>query len=398
MTTDDSQEEPIGFDPFDPRFYADMHGRLGRLRSREPVYYCEPLQTWCTTTYADSEFLFRDPRFVKQGWIKVIEASFGGDTVLVDFLFFQDPPVHTRLRRLVQKNFTYAAVAPMAERSAQIVDELLDGLLRDGGGDLVTDFAWKIPLPVIGHLFDLPRSDSALIEAWGRDMFLALDMTRPDRLPAGKQALTDMYAYFVDHVRATHDADGFIGALAATSSNGDQLSERELVLMCMQLVIGGYDTTAHQIASAAYLLLSNPEQLQLLRQDWSLLDNTVEEVLRCEPSAPFIGFEAAQEVTVGDTTIRAGELVGPLISAANRDPGRFADPDRFDIRAERPAHLTFGIGNRRCLGESLARVHLRTAITRMFADGITLSLEEGEPDWRPSMLFRGLASLPVQLT
>jgi cytochrome P450 len=238
-----------------------------------------------------------------------------------------------------------------------------------------------------------------MIETWGRDMFLATDMTRPDQLPAGKQALADMYAYFVDHVRRTRDADGFIGALAATSLDGDRdrLSEHELALMCMQMLIGGYDTTAHQIASAAYLLLSNPEQLQHLRQDWSLLDNAVEETLRCEPSAPFVGREAAEDVVLGDKTIHAGELIGPLVAAANRDPDRFVDPQRFDIVTSRPAHLSFGIGIRRCLGEHLGRLHLRIAITRLFDSGVTLTLDEQHPRWRPSLLFRGLESLPVHI-
>ncbi|MGF7233727.1 MAG: cytochrome P450 [Frankia sp.] len=374
-----------------------MHEHLRRLRSREPVYYSGSLRTWFTTTYADCELLFRDPRFVKRGWTRMVEASFGGDTVLADFLFFKDPPEHTRLRRLVQKKFKHATAAALAARSAETVEHLLDGLRRDGGGDLVKDFAWKVPMPVIGSLFDVPRGDSAMIEAWGRDMFLATDMTRPDQLPAGKQALAEMYEYFVAHVHRTCDADGFIGSLAATSMDGDRLSEHELALMCMQMLIGGYDTTAHQIASAAHLLLSNPEQLHHLRQDWSLLDNAVEEILRCEPSAPFVGREAAQDVILGDKTIRAGELIGPLIAAANRDPERFVDPERFDILTSRPAHLGFGIGSRRCLGEHLARLHLRTAITRLFDGGITLTLDEQPARWRPSLLFRGLESLPAHV-
>jgi cytochrome P450 len=386
-------------DPFDPAFYANMHERLRRVRECQPVYYIEPLQTWCTTTYADSELVFRDARFVKRGWTQMVVNAFGGEALLGDFLFFKDPPEHTRLRKLVRKTFRPDTIDRLAKTAADTVDRLIDELRQAGRGDVVTDFAWRIPVPVIGSLFGVPERDYGMIADWGRDLFLATDMTRPDRLPAGKLALADMYAYFSTHVERsrTRGDDGFIARLATTSVDGDCLSGHELVVMCLQLLIGGYDTTANQIASGVYLLLSHPDQLRRLRNDKSLLGNAVEEILRCEPAAPFVGREASTDVELGDTTIRTGELIGPLVAAANRDPARFQAPESFDLTEPRPAHLAFGIGSRFCLGERLARLDLTAAIARLFGAGVELTPEGPDPPWRPSLLFRGLESLPVSV-
>jgi pimeloyl-[acyl-carrier protein] synthase len=383
-------------DPFDPEFYAHMHERLAVLRTQGPVHYISQLQTWCTTTYADSELVFRDSRFVKRGWAQMVDTAFGCDTILGDFLFFKDPPDHTRLRRLVQKAFRTSTINTLANRAVSVADQLIEDLRRAGGADLVKDFAWQVPVPVVGSLLDVPQSDSAMIGTWGRDLFLATDMTRPDRLPAGQRALAEMYAYFSEHLqRCRLREEGFIAALVAASIDEDRLSDHEVVVMCLQLLIGGYDTTAHQIASGAYLLLSHPDQLRQLREDWSLLGNAVEEILRCEPSAPFLGRAATTEITLGEKTIHAGEFIGPLVAAANRDPARFPDPNQFDIATPRPTHLSFGSGIRRCLGEHLAQLNLRTAMSRLFRSEFEITLEQQTPRWRPSLLFRGLESLPA---
>jgi pimeloyl-[acyl-carrier protein] synthase len=395
----DDAMDYASLDPFDPEFYAGMHDRLRVLRDREPVHYIASLQTWCTATYADSELVFRDPRFIKRGWTRMVIDAFGGETLLGNFLFFKDPPEHTRLRRLVRKSFRPATIDALAARAAEVVDELIDNLRQAGGGDLVKDFAWRVPVPVIGSLFGVPAQDSEMIAGWGRDLFLATDMTHPDRLPAGRHALTEMSAYFsahVEHCRA-RDEDGFIATLATASVGGDDLDDQELVTMCLQLLIGGYDTTANQIASGIYLLLAHPDQLAHLRADWSLVGNTVEEILRFEPSAPFLGREAAVDIAVGDKTIRAGELIGPLVAAANHDPARFRNPGSFEITHPRPTHLTFGVGSRFCLGERLARLDVTTAIARLFNQGIELTLEEHDPQWRSSLLFRGPESLHVTI-
>src|SRR5262249_13013647 len=155
---------------------------------------------------------------------------------------------------------------------------------------------------------------------------------------------------------------------AAAGDDGGRLTEHELVIMALQLVIGGYDTTANQIANGAWLLLSNPDQMRALRADWSLLDQAVQEVLRCEPSAPFVARQALEDHASAATPIAAGDFIGPLIAAANRDPARFAQPDAFDIQAARPRHLSFGSGIHFCLGAQLARLNLSNALAALFGN------------------------------
>ncbi len=373
-------------DPFEPAFYADMHARLREARQQGPVLRIEALGTWCTTTYAGSKSVLGDPRLGKRGLRLMLTERFGAGSHIGDFLFFKDPPEQERLRRIVSQVWRPRLMATLAATARHVCAERLAVFKAAGGGDLVAEFAWRIPIPVIGSLFGLPKSDSAMIEEWGRDLFLATDMTRPDRLPSGRLALHDMYAYFAGHLAAVRarEPEAFLARLAAASHEGDRLSEHELVVMAMQLVIGGYDTTANQIANGAYLLLSNPGQLRALQADWSLLPAAVEEVLRCEPSAPFIGRQALADISAGTTVIAAGDFVGPLLAAANRDPARYADPDAFDIQAARPPHLSFGTGIHRCLGARLARVNLSSALTALFSDGSGQPVPETlAPQWRP---------------
>jgi cytochrome P450 len=253
-----------------------------------------------------------DQRLGKRGLRLMFTERFGADSHIGDFLFFNDPPEQQGLRRIVRQAWTQRLMDALAETSRSVCSARLAGFKTAGGGDLAAEFAWRIPIPVIGSLFGLPAEHSGMIEAWGRDLFLATDMTRPDRLPAGRQALRDMYAYFADHLAAARarQPDVFLASLAAASREGSTLSPHELVIMALQLVIGGYDTTVNQIANGAYLLLSNLAQLRALQADWSLLGRAVEEILRYEPSTPFIGREALTDISVGTTAIAAGDFVG----------------------------------------------------------------------------------------
>ncbi|MFI9504218.1 cytochrome P450 [Nocardia sp. NPDC052566] len=359
-------------DPFDPDFYADMHTRLRQLRASDPVHFIEPLRIWCTTTYSDSATVFRDPRFVKRGWVEMVDKSFGGNTILGDFLFFKDPPEHTRLRRLVQKNMRHSTAAALIERSDAVVTALVGELRRAGGWRSRTGL--RMANPNTGDRCTLRR---------------ARHRCRHDRRMGPRPVPGDRYdPARLSARRATRPERDVRLLRSAHSEIADQRRR-------VHLVIGGYDTTAHQIASGAYLLLTNPAALAQLRADWSLLDNTVEEILRCEPSAPLLGREAAVDLTIHGKEIKAGDFIGPLVAAANRDPERFDDPDSFQIAPSRPAHLSFGIGSRRCLGEHLARVNIKTAMRQLFSDDVGLTLDDHTPTWRSSLLFRGLAGLPV---
>jgi cytochrome P450 len=391
----------ITLDPFDKDFYADMHGRLRELRTKSPLVRAEGLGTWCTTTFAGSQSILADQALGKRGLREMLTGTFGDGSHIGDFLFFTDPPEQTRLRRLVSREFTARLIDTLAETSRAVCGDLTASLVKQGGGDIVTELAWRIPVPVIGSLFGIPPGDSKLIEKWGRDLFLATDMTRADALEPGKSALADMYRYFSDHLSAVRGTDRgeFLARLEASGQDADRLSEHEVIIMAMQLVIGGYDTTANQIANGVYLLLSHPAQLEALQSDWTLIRPAVEEILRYEPATPFIGRQVLHDITIEGTVIAAGEFIGPLIAAANRDPAVFPNPDAFDIQAPRPQHLTFGKGIHFCLGHRLARLNLAIALSCLLRDRTRqLELVDSHPEWRPSFLFRGLEGLQARVS
>jgi cytochrome P450 len=385
------------FNPFDPASYANMHERLAYLREFEPVYWMPELQVWCVSRFDDAAYVFSDENFVKHGWTQMVENAFGADSGIRDFLFFKDPPDQTRLRSLVSKAFVPRVVEQLRERAEEVCTALLAEAREAGGCDAVSDYAWRVPLAVLSPLFDLPSTDHRLLENWGRDLFLASDGSRPDRLPAGKAAMKDMYAYFEELIKEhrAHPTGVFIDDLIAVQERGDSLTSHELVIMAMQLVIGGYDTTSNLTASGIYYLLKYRENWELLCADPSLLDQAVEETLRYEPAAPFLGREAVKDITLHGKTIPAGALAGSLVAAANHDPRKFDEPERFDITRPKTSHLAFGRGIHFCLGAPLARLDTSVAlriITQTFPNS---ELEETTPVWRPSFLFRGLESLPV---
>lgn len=278
-----NDEKPLSFsvdhpfNPFDPATYANMHARLAYLREYEPVSLVPEMQIWCVSRFDDAAYVFSDPTFLKRGWTRMVESAFGEDSVIHDFLFFKDPPDQTRLRMLVNKAFVHRVVEQLRAYAEKVCASLLAEAREKGHCDIVSDYAWRIPLAVLSPLFDLPANDHRLLEDWGRTIFLAADGSRPDQLPAGKAALKYIYAYFDELIKEhrRHPGGVFIDDLIAAQEQGDALSLQELVVMAMQLVIGGYDTTANQIASGIYYLLTYRENWELLCANLSLLEHAL---------------------------------------------------------------------------------------------------------------------------
>jgi cytochrome P450 len=390
-------EQP--FNPFDPATYVNLHERLAYLRESEPVYWLPELQIWCVSRFDDVAYVFSNENFIKRGWRRLVETTFGEDSGIGDFLFFTDPPDHARLRSLVSKAFVPRVVERLRAHTEDVCNTLLADARQMGRCDLVSDYAWRIPMAVIAPLFDLPSTDHRLLEKWGRDLFLGEDSTRPEFLAAGKAALKDMYAYFAALVKEhrTHPTGVFLDDLIAAQEQGDSLNPHELVMMAIQLVTAGYDTSANQIANGIHCLLTYRENWELLCADSSLLGQAVEEIMRYEPVALLLLREAVKDVTLHGKTVHAGDLVGLLIPAANRDPRRFEQPERFDITRTKTPNLSFGRGIHTCLGAPLARLEIALAIRAVTQNFPRLELEETIPAWQPSFLFRGLERLPVAL-
>jgi cytochrome P450 len=393
---------------FDEEYFQDPLGHFAALRQSRPV---APVilpgggRAWLITRYEDARAaladprLMKDPRRLRPDWEP--HPVFGA---LHMHLLNLDPPDHTRLRRLVSKAFTPRRVAGLRPRVEELTAALLDTVAERAEAtpsrvvDLLGEFAFRLPVTVICELLGVPARDCGDFRDWSS--VLISDRGDPDEWRA---AATAMFGYFSRLLAAKRHAPGddLLSALIAARDCGDALSEMELTAMLFLLLIAGFETTVNLIASGTLALLSFPAELARLRADPSLLPSAVEELLRfANPLNHATERFTREDLTIGGVVIPAGEWVIAATSSANRDPERFADPDRLDVGRDASGHLAFGHGIHYCLGAPLARLEGEVAIGSLLArfPGLSLAVPAASLRWRPSSLIHGLESLPVRLS
>jgi cytochrome P450 len=394
----------VSFD--EDSYYQDPAGFFARLRESRPV---APVRmpgrgrAWFITRYADVWAALADPRLANDvhripggARQRPSEAAGGVHAHLLN----SDPPVHTRLRRLVWKAFTPRRVAELRPRAEEIVAGLLDEMEADGGvTDLLEAYARPLPGAVLCELLGVPEADRARISA---------TVAAYDKPGEADRVTRELAAYLTELIAAKRAAPGddLLSALAlvrddvSEDGSGDGLTDTEARSLAFQIIMGGFGTTVNLIGNGTLALLTHPEELARLRTDPSLLPAAVEELLRfTNPLNHATDRFTTQDMTVGGVAIPAGEWVFMATSSANRDPGRFPDPDRLDLSRDTSGHLAFGHGIHYCLGASLARVEAEAALGALLArfPGLSLAVPPEELRWRPVSLMHGLESLPVRL-
>jgi len=317
------------------------------------------------------------------------------------FLFL-DPPDHTRLRRLAQQAFAPKRVRALEADVVTMVDDLLDRV--SGDLDAVADLAYPLPVAVICRMLGVPIDDepqfsraSALL-AQGLDPFITFTGELPDnfddRMNAGHW-LRGYIAGLVDERRSAPRED-LISALIAAEEDGDQLTTEEIVATCNLLLIAGHETTVNLIANAILAMQREPRHWAALAENPDCAATIIEETLRYDPPVQLAGRTAAEEMTIGGVTVSKGDTMMLLLAAAQRDPSAFGQPDAFDPDRDDLRHLAFGHGVHFCLGAPLARLEARvalTAVTKRFPNAVLA----GEPEYKPNVTLRGMASLPLAL-
>jgi cytochrome P450 len=310
-----------------------------------------------------------------------------------------DPPEHTRLRKLVVSAFTVRRVEAMRPRVAAIVAELVAAFTAGPQPtDLMTSFSLPLPVRVICELLGVPTADIARFRAWSSTLVTDWEQDSGEILTA----LAELYEYFADliRIRRAQPADDLLSALIAARDSGDRLSEAELTNLACTILVAGYETTAHSISLSLLALLAHPDQLARLRADPALIPGAVEELLRYVRIGVLpLSRIATEEVELGGVTIAAGDVVLPVIQAANRDPLVFSEPERFDI-SRAPSHLGFGSGAHHCLGAQLARVELQEAMRGLVTQvpGLALAVPPADLRFKPGMAIYNLRALPVSWT
>lgn len=314
-------------------------------------------------------------------------------------MLITDPPDHTRLRKLVAREFTPRRIAAMEPRIRELTAGLLDSMLAapDNRANLVESLAFPLPISVICELLGVPFLDRARFRAWS-DAVLGI---APDaEKMAHVRAVTDYLTELLERLRQEPGEDLLSALIRTSDEDGDRLSPEELLGMAWLLLIAGYETTVGLISGGVLALLRHPDQLAALRADPSLLDGAVEEMLRWDGpvETPTYRFTTAPVEIDGTSIPGDGQLVLPVLADADRDPARFPDGDTFDIRRAPRGHVAFGHGIHFCLGAPLARLEARIAVGMLLERTCALELDT-DPDtlrWREGLLMRGPTTLPVR--
>ena len=389
----------VEFNPFLPEFIADPYPLYHRLRIEDPVHR-SPMGFWVLTRYDDVTMALRDPRFGRAGFDELLRARFGESGFDLSMLF-RDPPDHTRLRMLVSKAFTPRVVERLRPRIQQVVDGLLDAVHPARAMDVIADLAYPLPVTVICEMLGVPGGDRARFRQWSEAIARSLDaIAMPgdpeivERGNAARRALADYFRALIAERRQAPRAD-LLSELIAAEEQGDRLSEPELLATCMLLFVAGHETTVNLIGNGLLALLRHPAELRRLREDPSLVESAVEELLRYDGPAQRTGRMPSVDVEIDGRTIRKGDLLLAVIGAANRDPAHFPEPDRLDLTRGDNHHLAFGWGIHFCLGASLARAEAQLAINTVLRRMPALALATSAPEWREASALRGLRALPV---
>ncbi|MFD8975334.1 cytochrome P450 [Streptomyces sp. NPDC059593] len=379
-------------------FTANPYPYYAKLRASGPVHEVrmpDGYQFWLVVGHEEGRAAFADPRLAKSP--SVIGVRPPEEDVIGVHLLAADAPDHTRLRRLVTGVFTGRRVEALRPRIERLTGELADAMEPAGRADLVDAYAFPLPITVICELLGVPAEDRDTFRNWSNELVT----------PAGEDgylgALQGFGGYLdglIEDKRAAGPADDLLsGLIAARAEDGDRLSGPELRAMAYLLLIAGHETTVNLISNTVRNLLTHPEQLAALRADPGLLDGAIEESLRYDGPVETSTFRFTREpVTIGGTEIPAGASVLVAIGALDRDPARFPDPDRFDIRRDTRGHLAFGHGLHYCLGAPLARLEGRIALRTLLDRFPRLEPDpEGDPwEWVPGLLIRGVRRLPVR--
>jgi len=377
----------------DGTFYgADPHPHLRWMREHAPVYWDAAGEVWGIACYEDVLAVSRDPpTWRTSGGIRP-------DSPAMSYMIDMDDPDHRKRRALVNKGFTPRRVQEREPRIREISIDLLERARARGRFDFVRDVAAWLPLVVIGDMLGVDPADHARLLAWSEAMVLGTGATTLERMQDAAQAFEEYVAYQrrVLADRRVRPRDDLVSILVHAEVDGERLSDDELLMETLLLLIGGDETTRHVLSGGMYQLLLHPAQRDALARDFGKIPTAVEEMLRWVSPIQNMARTAAHDVWLRGQQIRAGQKALLLYPSANRDAAVFVDPFRFDVTRTPNEHVAFGIGAHFCLGANLARLELRVLLEEALPRLAGLELASSDPPpLRASNFISGLESLPV---
>ena len=394
----DLARKSVVLDPVDPDFYSDPYPAYRAIRAEIPVFKWEHYGIWCFARFEDVNALLRDRRFGRQvlhvasreelGWLETPSHLKPFYDFEAHSLLELEPPVHTRLRSLINRSFLSRQVERLRPQIASLANGLIDRFEGQGEAELLGAFATPIPVIVICDLLGVPADMAQQLLAWSHDMVAMYQARRdPSVEDRAVKATVEFSGFMREYVtrRRKVPKDDLLSELIRAEEQGSKLTEDELVTTAILLLNAGHEATVHALGNGIKCLL---EQGIRDRLDEACL----EETLRYDPPLHLFTRYALEDLEYAGIRLKKGESVGLMLGAANRDPARFPEPDRFVADREPNPQVAFGAGIHFCIGAPLARLELQVAIPLLFKRLPKLALAE-TPRYRNAYHFHGLESL-----
>ena len=362
------------------------------------------------TRYADIALALKDPRFKKDPFATErlaaevrdqlgVEVNGRSDVETVSMLFL-DPPQHTRIRQQFARTFTPKRIENLRPKIQKLCDDRLAAVHASGKMDVIETIAYPLPIVVIADLLGFPAEDFPRFKKWSDDFAAALALNaKPATHAIATKSHDQLHRYFDELVPQLQQepGDDLISAFLQIEQEPGAMTREELFINSVLLLAAGHETTTNLIGNGMLALLEHPDQLQLLRDDPTLIESAVEELFRFDSPVQWMSRVVGEAVELGGVKLDAGTLLLGSFGAANRDPEQFIDPEKFDITRKDNKHLSLGLGAHYCLGAALARMEAQIAVGTMVGTLTNLRLASGfKPKWKPGLTFRALQKLDVR--
>ena len=390
----------VDADFFDPNFRDDPYPKLAHLRETEPVNLT-PVGTWRISRYDDVKAIFTD---APTSMTDMRGESPNFDPLdrkgsFLEFMLNKDGDAHRRLRFLVQKSFGQKTINLMEEEVEKTVSAAMDKALAEGGMDVIPALAHEVPSRMICQIMGVPMQDRGVFNEWtaARTNAFFAKFLPPDVQERTRNAGAAMEDYFRALIaeRKKNLGDDLLSSMIMTSEGGDKFNDDELIIQAVGVIVAGYETTIGLLGNGIRAFVENPDQLAKLREKPRLVSNATDECLRYDTPILFNWRVLEQPYEVSGVTLPAEAVIWQLLGAANRDPERFVDPDRFDIEREDIAHQSFGGGPHFCLGNRLAKMEARYVFDALAQRTKDIDMKAGNIEWSHSF-FRVIASYPIE--